>query len=586
MSENNSASDQNPRTNRNDRKPQNRNNRFTNRMREPTQNNVEQRDFPRTGNAPLKIIPIGGTTTVQKNMYIYESGNDIMVIDCGIGFPDSETPGVDVILPDFTYILERRERVKGVVISHGHNDHISSLPYLLKEYPFDVYAVPFVKDLIEQSLLEHKDLKHIKVKAFDPNHHLQLGVFKLTPFKVNHSIPDTLGFAIDTPQGRVFHCADFKFDWSPYIGKTFDIQKAATLASEPKEGVLCLLSDCLGATSEGFTRSEKYIQSIFEDIISKNVGRQIFITTISSNVSRIQQAINASIKYGRKIVLSGRSINTSVEIAIRHGYIKAPENMFVSEYDAHRHHQDKLTYIITGSYGQENSSLYRLIRGEHKSITFKKEPLVVFSADPIPSSLNAINSMIDELFLEGVEVYYSQIQDNLHVSGHGAKGDLTLLVNIVNPKFFIPIGGNIKHMRAYSKMIKDIDRDDKNVLQLLDGQTVIFENGNARLGEKLKLKEVYVDGTLVGDVGTSVIEDRLQMANDGIIVIIPGKTEVDIVTRGFIFPKASSELIKATKDIVKTQIKKKINARNLEHDLERFFYKQTGRNPIVIVHEK
>ena len=532
--------------------------------------------------APLKIIPIGGTTTVQKNMYIYECGNDIIVMDCGIGFPDADTPGVDVILPDFTYLLENKDRVRAIVITHGHNDHLSALPHLLREHSFTVYAVAFVKDLILKSLDDHRDVKSVDIRVFDPEQSFQLGVFRLHPYRMNHSIPDTMGFAIDTPQGRVFHNTDYKFDWSPFLGKPFDVQKAAFLAREPKNGVLALLSDCLGSTHDGFANSEQVIGSIFEDIFTKSEGRQLFLTTVSSNVSRIQQAINVAVRHKRKIVLSGRSIRESVEVAQKHKYITAPENIFVDEKDAMKHHQDKLLYVISGSYGQSNASLYRVLRGEHRFIGFKKDPVVVFSADPIPSSLTAINTMVDELFLAGVEVYYSEIQDNLHVSGHGGRGDMSLLANIIKPKYFMPIGGDVKHMKAYANLIKDLGFPYENVLQLLDGQAIIFEDGQARLGERLKLKDVYVDGTLVGDVGATVLEDRIRMSSDGMIVILRSGSNVEVVTRGFIFPKASADLIKETKAIVK---KSEGSAQGLERKLERFFFKKTGREPIVIIHE-
>ena len=544
------------------------------------QNNVVQNNLDR---APLKIIPIGGTTTVQKNMYVYECGEDIIVVDCGIGFPDWETPGIDIIIPDFTYVLENRHRVKGVLITHGHNDHISAIPYLLKEHPFKVYAVPFVKDLIEQSLKEFKNLGNAKVTAFDPDKPLQLGVFRINAFRVNHSIPDTMGFAIDTPQGRVFHCADYKFDWAPFIGKPFDVQKAAYLAREFNKQPLAMLSDSLGSTTDGFTDSEKHITSIFDEIMEKSVDRQLFITTVSSNVSRIQQAIESSIKHGRKLVFSGRSINENIEIAIMHGYIKCPENMVIPEHQAMKHNQGKLTYIITGSYGQANSSLYRVLNNEHKYISFKKNPVVIYSADPIPSSINAINTMIDHMFLAGVEVYYSQIQDNLHVSGHGGRGDLTLLANLIKPKYYIPIGGNIKHMRAYAQMITELGNPKENILELLDGQAVIFENGQARMGEKLKLREVYVDGNWVGDVGASVIEDRIKMSSDGIVIVIPSKQGVEIVTRGFVFAKTSKGLIDKARGITTNLIKENVEAKKIEYELSKFFFKETGRNPIVIV---
>jgi ribonuclease J len=547
--------------------------------------------FNKEGQASLKIIPIGGTTTVQKNMYVYECGNDIIIMDCGVGFPDIYTPGVDVIIPDFTYVLENRERVKGVVITHGHDDHRSSLPYLLKEYAFDVYAMPFVKALIENALEEHTNLKTRTIHAMDPDQSLQLGVFKLTPFRVNHSIPDTMGFAIDTPQGRVFHNADYKFDWTPVMDKPFDVQKAARLAGEPPEGVLVLLSDCLGSTTDGYSTTERVIQSTFEKIMADSQGKQLFITTLSSNISRIQQAIAASVKYGRKVVLSGRSIRNTMSVAREMGYIDFPDDVFVDDRRAFKQNQGKLTYIITGSYGQKDSGLVRVALGDHSTITLEKGAVVIFSADPIPNSVGAVNMMIDQMYLKGAEIYYSDIQDNLHVSGHGIRGDLTLLANIVRPRFFLPIGGNVKHMRAYSEMMGEQGIEENRVLQLLDGQAVIFENGQVRLGERLKLKEVYVDGNLVGDVGTQVIEERLQMANDGMAVVVIAGEKIDVVTKGFIYVKESKKLLDGAKAIAKKVVdgsrddpkKKAIVAKRIEQELGGYFLKETGRHPLVAV---
>ncbi len=552
-----------------------------------TENNLQNNNNNKR--PPLKIIPIGGTTTVQKNMYVYESGNDIIVFDCGIGFPGMEEPGVDIIIPDFSYILENREKVRGIVITHGHEDHRSSLPYLLKEYRFDVYAVPFVKALIEKAVEEHKGIEDYKVKVIDPDKPFSLGVFKIHPFRVNHSIPDTLGFAIDTPQGRVFHNTDFKFDWTPVMDKPFEIQKAAVLASEPKHGVLALLSDCLGVTSNGYARSETNIQNTFEKLFAETTGKQVFITTVSSNISRIKQAIDASIKFNRKIVVSGRSLRNTIEVARDIRYIDFPENVFVDERKAHSYNQGKLTYIITGAYGQKGSGLWRVAFNDHKQIHLDEGAAVIFSADPIPTSMMSVNALINELYSRNAIVYYSEIQANLHVSGHGSRGDIMLLANIVKPKYYIPIGGNIKHMRAYSKMMQSLGTKEENILQLLDGQSVIFENGKVRLGEKLKLKEVYVDGTLVGDVGNAVLEDRIQMGEDGMIVVVVNGNNIDIVSRGFVFVKSSKKLIADTHLVVKkcltnTHDSKEDKLRyKIENEVSRFLYKRTGRKPLVLV---
>ncbi len=545
----------------------------------------------------LKIIPIGGTTTVQKNMYVYESGNDILVMDCGVGFPDLFTPGVDVILPDFTYILERREKVRGIVITHGHDDHRSALPYLLKEYPFEVYAAPFVKALIDNQLEEFTNLTTRNINAYDADKPFQLGVFRLTPFRVNHSIPDTLGFAIDTPQGRCFHVADYKFDWSPVMGKPFEIQKAAMLAGESPNGVLAMLSDCLGSTTEGFSRTEKVIGETFDQIIGDSKGKQVFITTLSSNISRIKQAIEVSLKHGRKIVPAGRSVRDTMRIARDFGYIDFPDNIFVDERESSQFPQDKLTYIITGSYAQKNAGLVRVASGEHKAIVIENEAVVIFSADPIPNSVGAVNMMIDELYLKGAEIYYSQIQDNLHVSGHGLQGDMILLANVVKPKYFIPIGGNVKHMRAYSELMGTLGIDEKRVLQLIDGQSVVFKNGEMKFGDKLNLREIYVDGNLVGDVGAQIIDERIQMSSNGIVVVMMSQDKIDIVTRGFIFIKESKDLIEKAKLIAKKSFDKnsakKAAAndkkshyqvlRRVEMDLATYFFKETGREPLVVI---
>ena len=547
-------------------------------------------EFKDKANKPaLKIIPLGGTTTVQKNMYVYECGDEIIVMDCGVGFPDLFTPGVDVIIPDFSYILERREKVKGIVITHGHDDHRSAVPYLLREYKFPVYAAPFVRALIQKSLEEFTNLETYNINAFDPDKSFSLGSFTLHPYRVNHSIPDTLGFAIDTPQGRVFHNTDYKFDWSPVMDKPFDIQKAARLASEPIDGALALLSDCLGSTTDGYSRTERIIEETFDEIISNSTGKQVFITTLSSNISRINQAIQVSLRYGRKIVLAGRSVRDTINIARDFKYIDYPENFFIDEREAHKFPQGQLTYVITGSYGQKGSGLVRVAVGEHKSITLEKNAVVIFSADPIPNAVSAVNVIIDELYIRGAEIYYSQIQDNLHVSGHGLKGDMLLLANVIKPKYFIPIGGNVKHMRAYSELMETMGISPDRVFQLLDGQSVVLKNNQCKLGDKIKLRDVYVDGTIVGDVGTQVLDERIQMANNGMVVITINKDQIEIITRGFVFVKESKSLIEETRREVKKILEKSAGKENknlprkIELDLARYLNKKTGRDPLVVV---
>lgn len=540
-------------------------------------------------NRKLKIIAIGGTTTVQKNMYIYETDDDILVVDVGIGFPTIDEPGVDIVIPDFSYIIKNKHKVRGILITHGHEDHRGAIPYLLKEYKFKIYAVRFVKKLIERTLGEYKDLKDYKINEFDPNKPFFIGGFRINAFTVNHSIPDCYGFAIDTPAGRVFHNADYKFDWTPVMGNPFDVKKAATLAMEKGEPI-ALLSDCLGATSEGYSVTEQSIQNTFEDIINEAKGKQVFITTISSNISRISQAIEASRMYGRKIVLVGRSLNNAYEVAKEMRYVDYDKSIFVNQSKAKNEDQSKLTYIISGCYGQTNSGLSKVAYNEHREIKMQKDAVVVFSADPIPSAIATVNTLINTLYDFGAEVYYTEIQDNLHVSGHGSRGDLMLLANIIKPKYYIPIGGNIKHMKAYSNMIHSMGVERANIIELLDGESVVFESSKAKKGEKLKLKDVYVSGNMVGDIGSIVLDDRARISTDGIFVIILTDKDVDVITRGFVFVKNSKDLIEDSKVLARKIIAENIGDKDtvkikqkLEQRMGDYLFTKTGRRPMIVV---
>lgn len=548
----------------------------------------------------LKIITMSGTEGVTKNMTVYECGEDIIVVDCGIGFPDSDLLGVDTLIPDMSYVFENKEKVRALLITHGHEDHIGAVPYFLKELNVPIYATKLVQGFLAEKL------KDRQFKGMDPNvkfnlitpgkEEFQIGCFRISAFRLNHSVPSAVGFAIKSPQGMVLHMADYKIDWTPVLDKPIDIGRIAQLGDE---GVLCLLSDCLGSTSEGYSKSEATLNDTFKDLFEDATGRQIFVTTISSNISRMYQIIEAAIHCNRKVVLVGRSIDQSARVARNLGYLPFDQNVFIDSADAQNNFQKDLVYIIAGCYGQQGSALDRVGRGEHDNITLEENALVVFSADPNPPGvMEDVERIMNRLTLAGAEVIYSKIQDNLHVSGHGPRGDLTMIAAIVKPKYFIPIGGTVTKTRAYKNMVGELGVEPERVFELLEGESVVFAGGEAKRGVKLELKQVFADGKTIGDVIPVVIKDREQLSSEGVLVVIvpvsktgdylSGKT--DVVTRGFVYVKESKSLLGRAKDIVNKSLDKNKGKdwgqvkRKIEVDVEKFLYRETGRRPMIIVY--
>lgn len=554
-----------------------------------------------TGNK-LKIITLSGTESVTKNLTVYEYGDDIILVDCGVGFPDSDLYGVDVVIPDFTYVLENSHRVRGLFITHGHEDHFGAVPYLLEQLDVQIYTSKLVQGFLRERLSD-KGFKHLSEKAryglvSPESGPVQAGVFKVSAFGINHSVPDSMGLAIETPEGTVLHMADYRIDWTPVLDKPIDLNAIAELG---KKGVLCLLSDCLNVLTEGYSKSESALSATFTDLFESNPGRQMFITTISSNISRMHQIMGIALKHGRKVVLSGRSIEQSVKVGRSLGLLKFSDDLFVQEKEAGRYPQGELVYIIAGCYGQPGSSLGRLSRGEHKDITLDKNALVVFSADPNPPGVDiAVERVMSAFTLAGAEVVYSKIQENLHVSGHGTKGDLMTIASVVKPKYFVPIGGTITRMRAYTNMLRDLGVSNNRVFECLEGDTVEFSSGKARKSGRIQTVPVYIDTADPGStINPVVIKDRDQLSTDGVfVVIIPSregvlmKDKVEVITRGFIYVKASQELMdKSRKFVTKTlekmadkpaewQAKKK----KIENEIQEFLFKETRSSPLVIVH--
>jgi ribonuclease J len=541
----------------------------------------------------MKFISLSGSTEVNENLHVYEYGNDMIVVDCGIGFPDSEMFGVDLVLPDFSYIIKNKNKLRGILISHGHEDHYGALPFLVKELNTTIYSTKLVAAFIQEKLDDY-EVRGQRISVFNPDRDvLTLGVFKVTPFRVGHSVPDGVGFCIDTPEGKMFHVPDYKFDWTPVDGRPFDAVKVATLASG---GALSLASDSLGADEPGYTESERAIEGHIENIM-RDVKGKVYLTTISSNISRMQQTINAAERLGRKVVFSGRSIVNKSEIAKKLGYMFYKNGSVIQEKQAARMPANKLVFIISGCYGQPGSALYRLAMGEHKFFKINKGDAVIFTADPAPpGSKSGIDFLVDKFIEQNIDVHYYDTQENLHTSGHGSQKDIEMLFALVKPKYYIPIGGTIRHSRGYSLIAQSMGAREDQVLDLAPGQVVEFVNQNAKLTGKIPVEEILVDGLGIGDVGNVVLRDRHVLSKEGIVValiqfdkaagILVGKP--DLISRGFVFEEKYGRILEdAGKGLDQTLHKQKsmnVNiARNTAIDfLERYFAQKTGRRPMIL----
>ncbi len=548
-------------------------------------------------NKVLKFIAIGDGVT--KNLSVYEYGDDLIAVDYGIGFPESDDFGVDFIIPDNTYLLENSHRFKALFISHAHADHFAAVPYLLKEFNVPVYAnkltQAFIKEQFEEK--EFKSLKEsTKFHLFDATTPpVQIGVFKVSAFNVNHSVPDSLGIVIDTPEGRLLHIADYKIDENPVIDKPLDLNRVAELS---KDGVLMMASDCLGSRSAGGVASESTLSETFPKLFERFEGRQVLITTISSNISRMHQIIDAAIKAGRKVVPSGRSIDSTIKIATNLGYLKFPQDVYMDQKEAQDYDQHSVVYIIAGCFGQQGSSLDRVSRGEHRDIVLEQDAVVVFSSEPNPPGVDiAVERMTENLIMAGAEVYDHTNMEHLHVSGHGHREELSKMALTVKPKYYIPIGGGLIHMRAYANMIYDLGVNKGSVYELSEGAVVEFKNGVATRGEKIEVKDMFYDGIGLNPL---VVKDRALLSTDGVfVIVVPVYKEsrqlagpVDVVTRGFIYVKESKALLGKSRDIVNKVLDKNPNIIEewnevkikIEKNVQKFLEKETGRTPLIIVH--
>jgi len=541
----------------------------------------------------LRFIALSGTISVTENLYIYETDSEMIIVDCGVGFPDIEMRGVDLVIPDFSYVIKNKHKLKGIVVSQGHEDHIGAIPFLLRELSTEIWAAPLVTAFLEDKFQDHK-VTGVKINTFNPEKDsFDVGGFKIHAFRVTHSVPDSCGFAIDTPEGRVFHVPEHKMDQDPVDEMPFGIQRAKDLASGNN---LFLASDCLGANKPGITKGERHIEENIRKIVG-SARKAVFFTAISSNIGRFQQAINVAMSSGRKAVFVGRSVQKKCEMAHDLGYLKYPKGAVVELRESRHLPDNKVMYLIAGCYGQVGSSLYKLSINEHNRIKVNEGDTLVFSADPAPPyTKESENFVIDNLIDMGVDVHYYDLHEGLYISGHGSQEDIKELFKIVKPKYFIPIGGAIRFMHSYRNLAVEFGAKRNQVFNLKPGENIIFENGNARLGQKIPTKNVLVDGLGIGDVGKVVLQDRRDLSQGGVVVAIlkvNRRTEslVDsprIVSKGFIFEKQRKDLlINASGGLTKYLKRKgKLKRKDLETEagdyLESYFYQKTARRPMVL----
>jgi ribonuclease J len=539
----------------------------------------------------LKIISLGGVA-VNKNMYVYETEKDIVVVDCGIAFPTEDMPGIDLIIPDVSYLKGKEKKIRGIFLTHGHEDHRGALPYILPQLPkVPVYGTKLTLGLSKVRTDESRltvDWRETKYSEV-----VNVGDFSVEFVHVTHSIPDASFLIIRTPQGIIAHAADYKFDWTPVDGFPTDVQRIAQIG---KEGILCLMTDCLRVEKPGYTLSEKRIEETFNQQVQKVPGK-VIITTQSSNISRIQQAVDVAKIYNRKIVFAGRSIEQNVEVAVKLGYLSMTPDMVIRWDEIAKYPANAIMVLATGSQGQDNSALSRIANGEHK-IKIADGDYVIFSQDPIPGSESAVNDLINSLIKGGAEVFYSEILDDLHVSGHEAADGLRLMLALTRPKFVWPIGGTVRHLKHYARLANGMGYKNENIILIEDGETVDFENEKWKKGEKVAVKNILIDGLGIGDVGTVVLRDRRTMAADGIVlVVIPIEKatgemvgDVDIVSRGFVYMKESDELIGEAKEVVRKALsdhqREMTNfgylRRLITDELEKFFFASTRRRPLIL----
>ena len=541
----------------------------------------------------LRIIPLGGLGEIGKNITAIEYEDEIIVIDCGISFPDEDMYGIDLVIPDIKYLLDNKDKVKGLFLTHGHEDHIGAIPYILKQINMPVYGTKLTIGLVESKLKEHDMLSKTNLIPISPGESIKLNKLIIEFIRVTHSIAESCALAIHTPIGIVLHTGDFKIDYTPIDGKVMDLNRIAQLG---QEGILLLMADSTNVERAGHSLSEKIIGETLNRIISNANGR-VIVATFASNIHRMQQIADASMMYNRKIVFSGRSMENISNVAMDLGYLHIPEESIVGIEDLNRYPSDKITIITTGSQGEPMAGLSRIAYGSHRRISIEQDDLFIISASPIPGNNKLVSRVINQLYRKGVEVIYEDLED-IHVSGHAYKEELKLIHTLVKPKYFMPVHGEYRHLKHHSDLALKLGMDKSNVFTLETGQVLEISQDKAIATEKVHTGVVFVDGIGVGDVGNIVLRDRRDLARDGMVTIVVAINKEtysivsgpDIITRGFIYARESEGLIKKIKDVAKEEIEICLENNIIEwqvlksgvrKSVEQLLYHKTKRRPSV-----
>ena len=542
----------------------------------------------------LKIIPLGGLEEVGKNMTVFEYGNEMIIVDCGVAFPEDDMLGVDLVIPDFSYLTKNREKFKAMVITHGHEDHIGAIPYVLKELNVPVYGTRLTLGLIKNKLEEHKLVRSTSLKCVKAGDVITIGCFKIEFIRSTHSIADSVALAITTPVGVIFHTGDFKIDYTPIDGKPIDLSRIAEIGNQ---GVLALMSDSTNAEREGYTMSEKTVGKVFDNIFT-GCTKRIIVATFASNVHRVQQIVNSAVKTNRKVAICGRSMENVMNVAIELGYLNIPDGVLIDIDDIDDYIPERLVLITTGSQGETMSGLSRMASGTHRKVVITRDDLVIISATPIPGNEKLVSNVIDDLFKIGADVIYHSLAD-VHVSGHACQEEQKLMLSLVKPKYFIPVHGEYRHLKAHAETAMKIGIPEENIMMLTNGRVLELDKNMCKLGSTVPAGQLLVDGLGVGDVGNIVLKDRQHLSQDGLIIVVmamDGKTGQilagpDIISRGFVYVRESEDLM----DSIKRQICKDIS--NMESEgikdwttiktrvkdtLHDFVYSKTKRNPMII----
>lgn len=544
-------------------------------------------------NQKIKISLLGGLNEIGKNMTMIEYKGDIVIIDCGLIFPEDEMLGIDIVIPDVSYLVKNKDKIKALLVTHGHEDHIGAIPYLLKKINVPIYTMKFTLGLIKLKIKEH-NLSGVDLHEIQPRQKISLGVFDAEFIRVNHSIPDSCSIALHTDQGIIFHTGDFKIDFTPIDKNRVDLTSIAQIGSK---GVICMLGESTNVELPGYTESESAVGTTLSNIFQAETENRIFVATFASNVHRLQQIIDAAYKNGRKVAVSGRSLANILAVASEFKYINIPEGTYIDLRDINKYQDNELVVITTGSQGEPLAALTRMSKMEHRQVEIKDGDVVIFSAHPIPGNEKLVSRVINALFERGAKVIYDSISE-IHVSGHARQEELKLMLSLVKPKYFVPIHGERRHLIQHKKMAEKLGIPSENIFLMYNGDTLEIDRDIAQLGNRIQAGSIMVDGLGVGDVGNIVLRDRKHLSEDGLIVIvIPiDETEniqdkIEIISRGFVYVRESEKLMDEIKALTVETVKQCISKNNIDRvqiknavkeNLKYYLFEKTKRDPMIL----